>query len=126
MRLKPVSVDLAKSGVKARRGMEGKDPRLRPPDECTTLEAVRHEIDAIDRQIVEAMALRGLYVAQAAKYKANESAVRAPERIRKALAERRRWAGELGVSAELIDNVFRTVIDHFVAEELNHWKSGPR
>ncbi len=104
--------------------MEDKERSPRSPEQCVTLELVRKEIDAIDRGIVEAIALRSRYVEQAAQFKQSESAVRAPERVRQALAERRRWAGELGVSTELVDAVFRTVIEHFVEDEMSRWKSG--
>lgn len=94
------------------------------PEDCPTLEAVRQQIDAIDRELVAALAERGRYVQRAAGFKSSEQSVRASERVREALTQRRRWAKELGVSAELVDSLFRTVIDHFVEEELNHWKSG--
>lgn len=93
------------------------------PEDCATLEAVRQQIDTLDRAVVEALAERARYVERAASFKNSEQAVRAGERVREALIQRRRWAKELGVSAELIDAVFRTVIDHFVEEELNRWKS---
>ena len=94
------------------------------PDHCVSLREVRKGIDQIDRTLVQLLSQRAGFVARAAEFKNSEAEVRAPNRVRELLAERRRWAQEDGVSAELIDEVFRTVVEHFVGREVDRWRGG--
>ena len=48
---------------------------------CDSLEQVREKIDGLDRQIVGLIAERGAYVSQAARFKKDSDAVRAPQRV---------------------------------------------
>ena len=48
---------------------------------CDSLEQVREKIDGLDRQIVGLIAERGAYVSQAARFKKDSDAVRAPVSI---------------------------------------------
>ena len=48
---------------------------------CDSLEQVREKIDGLDRQIVGLIAERGAYVSQAARFKKDSDAVRAPKRV---------------------------------------------
>ncbi len=91
---------------------------MKRPEACTTLEEVRAEIDQIDHEIVEALALRRQYVGAAMRFKRTESDVHAPERQAQVIAARRQWAGSLDLSPDLVEKLFRTLIEHFVAEEM--------
>jgi chorismate mutase len=39
------------------------------------------------------------------------------------LISRRNWAEELGISPDFIANLYRTIVDHFVTQELDSWKN---
>lgn len=91
---------------------------MKPPAECTTIEEVRSEIDRIDRAIIEALGRRRGYVHAVMQFKRTAEDVHAQERQRQMLAVRRQWAEEQGLSAELVESLFRSVVNHFVAEEL--------
>lgn len=91
---------------------------MKPPESCQTIEEVRSEIDRIDRGIVEALAERQGYVRAIMRFKDSPDAIKAPDRQRVVMESRRAWAGEAGLPPELVEQIFRLMIDHFVAEEL--------
>jgi isochorismate pyruvate lyase len=96
-------------------------PKL--PGECTSLGEIRAEIDRIDRSIVESVAQRKRYVVAAARFKTNLRDVAAPERFAAMLQERREWAERQGVGPDLIEEMFRAMVTHFIAEERAHWEA---
>lgn len=80
---------------------------------------VRSQIDQIDEQIVKLLAARQKLVKEAARYKTDESAVRAPERRATMMARRREWATAEGVSSEVVRRVYEAMIDSFIDLELH-------
>jgi len=91
---------------------------MKTPDECRTIEEVRSEIDRIDRGIIESIAQRQGYVHAVMQFKSSEDDVHAHDRQRRMLATRRRWTEEHARSPELVEGLFRSMVDHFIAEEL--------
>lgn len=91
---------------------------MKSPDECRTIEEVRSEIDRIDRAMIEAIAQRRAYVHAVMQFKRSEDDVHAHDRQRQMLAVRRAWAAEHGLSPEMVEGIFRTMVEHFIAEEL--------
>ena len=55
--------------------------------ECSSLDEVRTAIDGLDQQIVQLLAARGAYVSQAARFKKDDDAVRAPQRVEQVIAK---------------------------------------
>lgn len=90
---------------------------------CSSLEEVRTNIDAIDRQIVALIAQRGGFVAQAAHFKQSTTDVRAPQRVEQVVAKARTLARELGANADVIEAVYRAMISAFIEAELAEFKS---
>jgi isochorismate pyruvate lyase len=91
---------------------------MKNPNECTSIEEVRAAIDALDREIVSALGERFQYVKAITRFKKTEEDVRAPDRRRQVLSQRRAWAVEAGLDPDLVEQLYRMLIDHFVAEEL--------
>ena len=91
---------------------------MKSPDECRTIEEVRSEIDRIDRSIIEVIARRRAYVHAVMQFKRSADDVHAHDRQRQMLATRREWAAQHALSPELIEGLFRSMVDHFIAEEL--------
>lgn len=92
-----------------------------------TLAQVRADIDAIDGQMVKLLAARQVLVRQAATFKSDEQAVRAPDRrvaMMRALHER---ALVEGVEPKVVEAVYDAMIDAFIDLELHeHTRiSGP-
>jgi isochorismate pyruvate lyase len=96
--------------------MQGKRPQ-----ECHTLSDIRAEIDRIDREIIRAIAGRKKYVIAAAAFKTSATEVAAPERFAAMLQARRKWAEDEGLNPDVIEKLYRDLVNHFIAEEHAHW-----
>lgn len=88
------------------------------PQECTTITEVRNEIDNIDSEIIKLLSTRFGYVREVVKYKENtDSGIEATDRRAAVIASRRQWAKVAGLSPDVIENIYNTLIDYFVEEE---------
>ena len=92
------------------------------PDQCGSLAEIRAEIDRRDRQVIALLGERLAYVKAAAKFKTDATAVKAPDRFAAMLQQRRDWAAEEGLSPDVIEKVYRDLVNHFIAEEMKHWQ----
>ena len=88
-----------------------------------SLNDVRSQIDEIDREIVRMLADRERLVREAASFKTDEQAVRAPDRVDQVLRKVRALAAEEGASPEVVEQVYRTMIDAFISLELREHRS---
>ena len=98
---------------------------MKPPEECASIEDVRLGIDALDREVIALIGRRARYVEAAARFKIGESSVRAPERRKAMLEARRQWAEEEGLSPEVIEAVYETLVTYFVDHEMARWRDSP-
>lgn len=89
------------------------------PQNCKSLGEVRSEIDRLDRSLIATISQRQEYVYAAAGFKRNEEQVSARERQRSMLAARRQWAEAEGVDPDLIESLFRKLVDHFIRAEMS-------
>lgn len=89
------------------------------PRNCNSLGEVRSEIDRLDQSLIATIRQRQDYVNAAAGFKHNEEQVHARERQRTMLAARRQWAESAGVDPDLIESLFRKMVDHFIREEMS-------
>ena len=90
--------------------------------ECATLDDVRRQIDALDVQIVDLLFKRSHFVAQAAKFKESQQAVIVPDRIEAIIGKVRGFALAQGGDPDLIETIYRRMIDAFIAFEQSKWK----
>ena len=88
---------------------------------CSNIQEVRDQIDRVDTLIVELIAERTAYVLQAAGFKETRKAVRVPDRIEEIIARVRGLADQLGLDPNLIDSVYRYLIEQSIEEESQHW-----
>ncbi|MGG2397252.1 chorismate mutase [Pseudomonas sp. SH1-B] len=86
--------------------------------QCSSLDEVRRHIDQIDRAMVDLIAQRGGFVAQAARFKKDDADVRAPARVEQVIDKVRELADQRGASAEVVEQVYRAMIAAFIREEL--------
>jgi isochorismate pyruvate lyase len=84
---------------------------------------IRAEIDAIDTELVQRLAAREALVRRAASFKADEQAVRAPGRVEDVVRKVRALAVEAGATPEVVERVYRTMIDAFIDLELAEHRS---
>lgn len=88
------------------------------PQECSNITEVRNEIDSIDADIIKLISTRFGYVREVVKYKENtHSGIEASDRRAAVIASRRQWAEDAGISADVIENVYNSLIDYFISEE---------
>lgn len=95
---------------------------MKAPEDCTSLDEIREAIDALDRSVIAALGQRRAYVLAAAPFKRSEAAVRAPARVEAVIAQRRAWAEEVSLAPDLIEQLYRLLITHFIQEELERWQ----
>ncbi len=92
--------------------------------QCNSLNELRKEVDAIDEQIVELIAKRNAYIKQAAKFKTSIEDVKSPERIEEVMQNARKKAIELGVNPNMIEDLFKIMIDEMVETEIAEFRNG--
>ncbi len=92
--------------------------------ECHSLDEVRKEIDKIDEEIVKLISLRSKYVKQAAKFKESIEEIKSDERIDDVLNHVRHLAATLGISPNLVADIFKILIDKMVEMEIEEFKNG--
>jgi len=92
---------------------------MKRPSECTSIEEVRASIDTIDEQIISLIGKRALYVNEVVKYKKHDKeSVLAVKRQEEVLRRRRELAVQNNLDPEVIEKMYRTLIDYFVNTEL--------
>ncbi|WP_300367319.1 chorismate mutase [Hydrogenimonas sp.] len=86
--------------------------------ECKTLEELRKEIDKVDEKIVELIAVRNDYIKQAANFKHTVDEIKADDRIDDVLNHVRHKALTLGVSPNMVADIYKQMIDAMVETEI--------
>ena len=83
------------------------------------LSNIRIEIDDIDRELIRLLAQRQRLVEKAGrlKLKGDKDAVEASDRVAQVIANRRKEALELGLSPDVAEGVWRSIIKAFIALE---------
>lgn len=96
---------------------------MNAPDECENIAEIRTEIDRLDHQVIALLGQRFTYVKAASKFKTSEASVRASERFQAMLQQRRVWAEAEGLNPDVIEKLYRDLVNHFIEEEIKHWKT---
>ena len=83
------------------------------------LNDIRSDIDNIDSQLIRLLAQRQRLVEKAGrlKLKGDKDAVEASDRVAQVIANRRKEALELGLSPDVAEGVWRSMIQAFIALE---------
>ena len=90
--------------------------------ECNSIDEVRNNINNIDEQIVKLIAQRGEFVKQAAKFKKDSDAVKAPKRVEEVINKVKKLAQLNGANEEVVENVYRTMINNFIKAEMKEFE----
>ena len=93
---------------------------LQPAKDCATIDEVRAAIDEIDQIIVTALGRRFEYVQSIVRFKKTAEDVHARERYNAVLAQRRVWALEHDLDPDVVEQLYRDLIAHNIAVELDH------
>lgn len=90
---------------------------------CNSLEEVRNAIDLLDDQIVELIAKRNSYIKQAASFKDTVEEVKSEERIDYVIQKARVKALEYNLSPNLVEELFRIMIEEMVESEIAEFRN---
>jgi len=93
------------------------------PESCKNIDEIRSAIDAIDLEVIQLIGKRFKYVKAASKFKVNEEAVKAPERFKNMLLQRRNWASIERLNPNVIEKVYRDLVNYFISEEIKNWNT---
>lgn len=91
--------------------------------ECHSLEDVRLQIDHLDDQIIDLVGQRNAYIKQAAKFKKSVEEVKADDRIDFIIQKVRRQANDMGISANMLEEIYRLMIDEMVNTEIAEFRN---
>lgn len=84
-----------------------------------SLEEVRQNIDLIDKELVNLIAKRSLFVSQAAKFKDSVKDVVAIQHVNAVIDKVKTLSEESGLNPTITERVYRTMINAFTEEELS-------
>ena len=87
---------------------------------CNSLAEVRQQIDQIDRALIELIAARQAYVDQAVVFKSSRAEAPAPHRVEQVIEQVRQHAVTYAADADLVEKLYRQMIQHFIERELQH------
>ncbi|MDY6462742.1 chorismate mutase [Acinetobacter faecalis] len=86
-------------------------------EKVESLEDARNRVDAIDDALIELIATRQFYVDQVIRFKRKSEDIKSP-RIEEVIGKVCVQASEQGLDPELIENIYREMIQHFIRREL--------
>ena len=91
---------------------------MRKPAECETMTHIRAEIDRLDAELVQLFAERAGYIDRAAEIKAEvDLPARITPRVEEVVANVRRHAVTHGLPPDLVEKLWRRLIDWSIARE---------
>ncbi len=91
------------------------------PEGCTSMAEVRQGVDALDRTLVILLAERQRYMDAAARIKPSRDVVHDDARIEDVVAKVLAAAAPAGLSPDIAEPVWRTLIDRCIAHEFQTW-----
>ncbi len=94
---------------------------MRKPEDCTTMAHIRAEIDRLDEDLVRLFAERAGYIDRAAAIKAGaDLPARIDSRVEEVVQNVRRHAATYGLPPDLVEKLWRRLIDWSIAREESH------
>lgn len=100
---------------------QGDDMPLTPPADCADMATLRAQIDAIDTQLIDLLALRARYIDRAIPLKlAAGLPANTTDRVAQIIAAVREQATTHGLDPDLAETLWRAIIDWGIAHEAPH------
>lgn len=91
---------------------------MEAPDECTNIQEIREAIDRLDHEIITLLGECYKYVQAAVEFKTDEASVKAPDRVAAMMQKRRAWAEKVGMNSDVVEQLYRDLVNHFVQDEM--------
>lgn len=82
---------------------------------------IRHEIDALDAEIIGLLSKRSSLVTQTGGLKKNEAEVKASERAAEVIQKVRHEAAKTGLDPAVAEKIYRTITDCFINKEMGEF-----
>ena len=95
------------------------DAPLKMPDACDSMTELRAAIDTLDARLVALLAVRQAYIERAAQLKTDRGQVRDAERVEDVVAKVIAEGRKTGLSAEIAEPVWRTLIEASIRHEFD-------
>lgn len=86
--------------------------------QVNSLDEAREQIDIIDAEVIRLLASRAGYVRQVVNFKKRAEDVPAPARYAQVMRQRREWAEAAGLNPDVIEGMYKLLVDNFIQEEL--------
>jgi isochorismate pyruvate lyase len=83
---------------------------MKTPRACRNLTDIRAAVNTIDRDIVRLLAKRAGYAKAALRFKTDRKSIANPAHRRKLFAQRRRWAAQHGVNADMVKKIYLAIV----------------
>jgi isochorismate pyruvate lyase len=90
---------------------------LTPAGDCGSMTELRAAIDTLDARLVALLAVRQAYIERAAQLKTGRDQVRDPARIEEVVAKVIAEGKKAGLSAEIAEPVWRSLIEASIRHE---------
>lgn len=91
---------------------------LIPPQDCSDMTALRQQIDDLDEELVELLAMRAGYIDRAVELKSHNGwPARIPARVEEVVTNARAKAGRAGLDPDLIETLWRQLVEWSIARE---------
>jgi len=91
---------------------------MKPPEDCQSKEEIRDAIDYIDQEVIKLFGRRYEYVKAIIPFKEQtEESILAQDRYNAVISSRRQMAVREGLNPEIIEKIYRVLMDYFISEE---------
>ena len=94
-------------------------------EKCISMEEIRADVNAIDREILRLLGLRLAYVQSAVRFKFNEESIKHPNHWESFYAQRRAWGEEEGYAPDVIESLYRRLYEYTIKVQLEIYSSKP-
>jgi len=91
---------------------------MKAPEDCTNIQDVRDAIDSLDHEIIALFGKRYEYVKAIVRFKTDEASVKAADRVTTMMQKRRAWAEEAGMNPDVVEQLYRDLVNHFIQDEM--------
>jgi isochorismate pyruvate lyase len=91
---------------------------MKLPQECRNLEEIRQQIDEIDQIIIEMIGNRFSYIKEIVRFKSNADEVYAKNRYHEVIRRRREIAALHHLDPDVIENIYKILMEYFIREQL--------
>jgi isochorismate pyruvate lyase len=93
------------------------------PKQCKNIQEIREGIDEIDLQIIELFGKRLNFVEEIVKFKNDEEAIVAKDRQKEVIELRRKWADSFNLDPDLIESIYKTLLQFNIKKELKIFRN---